>query len=181
MPKHTTLIDATIDRLDTNLIRVDAGDKRVQLYRLTMQDRCYFVAANDVDVQAFEQIALLQPGMPVRACVFGDRGRRRIAWIRGSELSISPYDASGRRKRNLSLLTWASCVFMLSMLMCISAFRSGWALVVALTLFVNIVSLLGTLVALTGLSEWVLRPQRREAQEMWQREPSRFTFERSNA
>ncbi|RQZ19877.1 hypothetical protein DIE15_04655 [Burkholderia sp. Bp9031] len=181
MRNHTTLIDARIDRIDTNLIRVKTDIKQVPLYRLTMQDVCYFIAAGDVDAEAFKQVDRLKPGMAVRACVFDDRGRRRIAWIRSHDLAIAPYDAFAQKDRNLSLLTWASCVFILSLLIGGAAFKSGWALVLALTVFASIISMLGTLLAIAGLSEWVFRPQRREAREQWQCQPSRFTIERSNA
>ena len=180
MRNHTTVIESTIDRIDTNLIRIVANTNQVPLYRLTMQDTCYFIAAGDVDAEAFKQIDRLQPGMPVSACIFDDHGRRRIAWIVSNDLAIPPYDALAQKEHNLSLLTWASCVFVLSLLIGSAAFNGGWALVFALTVFVSIISLLGTLIAIGGLSELVFRPQRREAQEKWQCQPPRLTFERSN-
>ena len=180
MRHHTTVIESTIDRIDTNLIRVTADNKKVPLYRLTMQGACYFISAYDIDAEAFKQIDQLKPGMAVRACIFDDRGRRRIAWIRSNDLAIAPYDAFGQKNSNLSLLTWATCIFMLSLLIGAAAFKLGWALVVALTLFVTIVSLLGTLLAIAGLSELALQPQRREAHERWQLEPVGFTAERSS-
>lgn len=69
---------------------------------------------------------------------------------------------------------------MLSLLIGAAAFKAGWALVVALAVLVSIVSLLGTLLAIAGLSERVFRPQRREAQEKWRDEPAGFMAERSN-
>ncbi|MBY4869087.1 hypothetical protein DIE14_04555 [Burkholderia sp. Bp9017] len=181
MSSHTTVIESTIDRIDTNLVRIGVGVSKVPLYRVTMQGICYFLCADDVDADAFKQADLLKPGMAVRTCVFDDHGRRRIAWIACNDLTIPPYDALAQKERNLSLLTWASCIFMLSLLVGGAALKAGWALVVALTLFVGIVSMLGTLLAIAGLSERVFRPQRREAQEKWQGQPSRFTAERSNA
>ena len=181
MSSHTTVIESTIDRIDTNLVRIAIDIKKVPLYRVTMQDVCYFLCAEDIDADAFKQVDLLKPGMAVRACVFDDHGRRRIAWIASNDLTIRPYDALAQKERNLSLLTWASCVFVLSLLIGSAAFKAGWALVVALTVFVGIISLLGTLLSIGGLSERVFRPQRREAQEKWQCQPSSFAFERSNA
>ncbi len=180
MPNHTTLIDATIDRIDTNLIRVASDSKKVPLYRLTMQGTCYFIAADDIDAEAFKQIDRLKPGMAVRACVFDDRGRRSIAWIKGNDVAIAPYNVFRQKSSNVSLLIWASCIFMLSLLIDGAAFKSGWAFVGAVTLVVGIISLLGTLLAIAGLSELVFRPQRREAQEKWQYEPAGFTAEMSN-
>ncbi|MEB4635494.1 hypothetical protein [Burkholderia contaminans] len=180
MPNHITLIDATIDRIDTNLIRVASDIKKVSLYRLTMQGACYFIAADDIDAEAFKQIDRLKPGMAVRACVFDDRGRRSIAWIKGNDVAIAPYNVFRQKSSNVSLLIWASCIFMLSLLIDGAAFKSGWAFVGAVTLVVGIISLLGTLLAIAGLSELVFRPQRREAQEKWQYEPASFTAERSN-
>ncbi|CAI8693704.1 hypothetical protein BTK96_000268 [Burkholderia pyrrocinia] len=181
MRNHTTLIEATIDRIDTNLIRVEADIKKVPLYRLTMRGACYFIAAGDIDAEAFKQIDQLKPGTAVRACVFEDRGRHRIAWIRSTDLAIAPYDALGQKDSNLSLLTWASIIFMLSLLVGAAAFKSSWAFVCALALLVSIISLLGTLLAIAGLSDLVFQPQRREAQEKWQYEPASFTMERSHA
>lgn len=181
MPNHTTLIEATIDRIDTNLVRVASDIKKVPLYRLTMQGACYFLSADDIDADAFKQIDQLKPGMAVRACTFDDCGRHQIAWIRSHDLAIAPYDAFRQKNSNLSLLMWASCIFMLSLLIDGAAFKSGWAFVGAVTLVVGIISLLGTLLAIAGLSELVFRPQRREAQEKWQYEPVSFTVERSNA
>ncbi len=179
MSNQTTLIEATIDRIDTNLVRVEASIAKVPLYRLTMQNVCYFIGAGDIDAAAFRQIDRLKPGMAVRACVFDDRGRHRIAWLRSGDLAIAPYDALGQKRRNLSLLAWASCLFMLSLLIGAAAFKAGWALVIALAVLVSIISLLGTLLAIAGLSERVFRPQRREAQEKWRNEPAGFKAERS--
>jgi len=181
MRNHTTLIESTIDRIDTNLIRIEADIKKVPLYRLTMQDACYFIAAYDIDAEAFKQVDQLKPGMAVRACIFDDRGRRRIAWIRSDDVAIAPYDAFSQRNSNLSLLTWASCIFILSLLIGAAIFKQGWALVGAINVFVSIISMLGTLLAIAGLSELAFQPQRREAYEKWQSEPARFTAERSNA
>lgn len=180
MSSHTTVIESTINRIDTNLVRIAVDNKKVPIYRVTMQDACYFLCADDIDADAFKQVDLLKPGMAVRACVFDDHGRRRIAWITSNDLTIQPYDALAQKERNLSLLTWASCVFALSLLIGSAAFKSGWALVLALTMFVSIISMLGTLLSIAGLSELVFRPQRREAQEKWQCQPRRVTFERSN-
>lgn len=181
MPNHTTLIEATIDRIDTNLVRIAADIEKVPLYRLTMQGTCYFIAADDIDAEAFKKIDQLKAGMAVRACTFDDRGRHRIAWIRSNAVAIAPYDAFRQKSSNVSLLTWASCIFMLSLLIGGAAFKSGWAFVGAVSVVVGIISLLGTLLAIAGLSELVFRPQRREAQEKWQYEPARFTVERSTA
>ncbi|CAB3752670.1 hypothetical protein B7G54_20375 [Burkholderia puraquae] len=181
MPNHTTLIEATIDRIDTNLIRVASDLKKVPLYRVTMQGVCYFIAAGDIDAEAFKQIDQLKPGMAVRACIFNDRGRHQIAWIRSHDLAIAPYDAFRQKNSNQSLLMWASCIFMLSLLIDGAAFKSGWAFVGAVALVVGIISLLGSLLAIAGLSELVFRPQRREAQQKWQCEPAGFAVERSNA
>lgn len=180
MPNHTTLIEATIDRIDTNLVRIAPDIKKVPLYRLTMQDACYFIAADDIDAEAFKQIDRLKPGMAVRACIFNDRGRHCIAWIKGNDVAIAPYDAFRQKSSNVTLLTWASCIFMLSLLIDGAAFKSGWAFVGAVSMVIGIISLLGTLLAIAGLSELVFRPQRREAQEKWQYEPAGFAVERSN-
>ncbi|WP_175976831.1 hypothetical protein [Burkholderia sp. BCC1047] len=179
MRNHTTLIESTIDRIDTNLIRIEADIKKVPLYRVTMQDACYFIAAGDVDAEAFKQIDQLKPGMAVRACVFEDRGRRAIAWIRSNDVAIAPYDALAQKQRNVSLLTWTSCMLVLSLAIGAAAFDSHWGLIVPLALFVSIVSVLGGLLALAGLSDLIFKPQRREAQQKWQYEPTRFTMERS--
>ncbi|KVF22657.1 hypothetical protein [Burkholderia cepacia] len=180
MPNHTTLIESTIDRIDTNLVRIAADIGKAPLYRLTMQNACYFIAADDFDAEAFKQIDRLKPGMAVRACIFNDRGRHRIAWLRSSDLAIAPYDALGQRDGNLTLLTRASIVFVLSLLIGAAVFRSGWAFVGALALLASIISLLGILLAIAGLSDLTFRPQRREAQEKWRYEPAGFTMERSN-
>lgn len=180
MPNHTTLIESTIDRVETNLVRLAADGKKVPLYRVTMQDVCYVLSDDDLDADAFKQIDRLKPGMAVRACIFNDRGRRRITWIRSNDLAIAPYDAFGQKRSNLSLLTWASCIFMSSLLIGAAAFKAGWTLVAAMTLLVSIISLLGMLLAIAGLCELAFRPQRREAQEKWQGEPAGFTLERSN-
>ncbi|VWD15036.1 hypothetical protein BLA39750_03491 [Burkholderia lata] len=181
MPNHTTLIEATIDRIDANLVRVAANVEKVPLYRLTMQDVCYFISADDIDAEAFKKIDQLKPGMAVRACTFDDHGRQCIAWIRSHDVALAPYDAFRQKSSNVSLLTWASCIFMLSLLIAAAAFKSGWAFVSAASVVVSIISLLGTLLAIAGLTELVVRPQRREAQEKWQYEPVSFTMERSNA
>ncbi|VWC20085.1 hypothetical protein BLA13014_05673 [Burkholderia aenigmatica] len=181
MPNHTTLIEATIDRIDANLVRVAADIEKVPLYRLTMQDVCYFIAADDIDAEAFKKIDQLKPGMAVRACTFDDRGRHRIAWIRSNDVALAPYDAFRQKSSNVSLLTWASCIFMLSLLIAAAAFKSGWTFVSAASVVVSIISLLGALLAIAGLSERAFRPQRREAQEKWQCEPASFAVERINA
>ncbi|AOR71970.1 hypothetical protein BBJ41_31645 [Burkholderia stabilis] len=181
MPNHTTLIESTIDRIDTNLVRIATDIEKVPLYRLTMQGACYFIAADDIDAEAFKQIDRLKPGMAVHACTFDDRGRRRIAWIRSNDLAIAPYDALKQKDRNLSLLAWASIILMLSLLIGAAAFKSAWAFVTALAVVASIISLLGTLLAIAGLSDLMFQPQRREAQEKWQYEPASFTAQRSNA
>ncbi|KGB91774.1 MULTISPECIES: hypothetical protein [Burkholderia] len=180
MRNHTTLIESTIDRIDTNLIRIEADIKKVPFYRLTIQDTCYFIAASDVDAEAFKRIDQLKPGMAVRACVFEDRGRRGIAWIRSSDVAIAPYDALAQKQRDVSLLTWTSCMFVLSLAIGAAAFNANWALIGVLAVFVSIVSVLGGLLALAGLSDLILKPQRREAQQKWQYESTGFTVERSS-
>ncbi|RQV05369.1 hypothetical protein DF047_21210 [Burkholderia cenocepacia] len=180
MPNRTTLIEATIDRVDTNLIRVKADVRKHPPYRLTMQNICYFVTANDVDEEAFKQIEKLRPGMSVRACTFEHRGRRRIAWIRSGSLAIAPYDVRAQKRRNLSLLAWASCLVALSLGTAAAALHSGWAFTSALATVVAIVGLVGNLVAIGGLSDLIFQPQRREAQDCWPGEPSGFSAERSN-
>lgn len=180
MPIHTTLVESTIDRIDTNLVRIEADIRKAPLYRVTMQNVCYFIAAHDIDTEAFKQVDQLKPGMAVRACIFDGRGRRRIAWIRSNDVVIAPYDTLSQRSRDLSLLTWALCIFVLSLLIGAAAVKLGWALVGAMTLVVSIISLLGTLLAIAGLSELVFQPQRHEAHERWQSELARFTAERSN-
>ncbi|WP_446900621.1 hypothetical protein [Burkholderia sp. YIM B11467] len=179
MPNRTTLIEATIDRVDTNLIRVKADVRNSPSYRVTMQNVCYFVTANDVDEDAFKQIEQLKPGMPVRACTFEHRGRRRIAWIRSDKLAIAPYDVVAQTRRNLSLLAWASCLLVLSFGLAAAALHSGWAFVSALATFAGIVTLMGTLLAIAGLSDLIFQPQRREAQQSWPGAPSGFDVERS--
>ncbi|WP_338641102.1 hypothetical protein [Burkholderia pyrrocinia] len=181
MPNRTTLIEARIDRVDTNLIRVKADVRKTLSYRLMMQNVCYFVTASDVDTEAFKQIEKLRPGMPVRACTFEHRGRRRIAWIRSGNLAIAPYDAIAQKQRNLTLLTWASCLLVLSLGIAAAALHSGWAFTSALATVVAIVSLVGSLLAIGGLSDLIVQPQRREAQDRWQCEPSGFDVERSNS
>jgi len=180
MPNRTTLIEATIDRVDTNLIRFKSDVRKAPPYRLTMQSVCYFVTASDVDAEAFKQIGKLKPGMSVRACTFEHRGRRRIAWIRSGNLAIAPHDVLAQKQRNLSLLAWASCLLVLSLGIAAAALHSGWAFVSALATVVAIVSLVGSLLAIGGLSDLIFQPQRREAQDSWRCEPSGFDVERSS-
>ncbi|WP_230469071.1 MULTISPECIES: hypothetical protein [Burkholderia] len=179
MPNRTTLIEATIDRVDTNLVRVKADVRKTPSYRLTMQNVCYFVTANDLDPEAFKQIGQLRPGMSVRACTFEHRGRRRIAWIRSGNLAIAPYDVIAQKRRNLTLLAWASCLLVLSLGIAAAALHSGWAFVSALSTVAAIVSLTGSLLAVGGLSDLIFQPQRREAQDSWSCEPSGFDGARS--
>ncbi|QVN22473.1 hypothetical protein JYG32_24315 [Burkholderia pyrrocinia] len=180
MSNRTTLIEATIDRVDTNLVRFKADVRKTPPYRLTMQNVCYFVTASDVDAEAFKLIEKLRPGMSVRACTFAHRGRRRIAWIRSGNLAIAPYDVLAQKRRNLSLLAWASCLLVLSLGIAAAALHSGWAFVSALATVVAIVSLTGSLLAIGGLSDLIFQPQRREAQDSWLCEPSGFDVERSS-
>ncbi|KVH12718.1 hypothetical protein WS84_04490 [Burkholderia anthina] len=179
MPNRTTLIEATIDRVDTNLIRVKADVRKNPPYRLTMQNVCYFVTASDVDEEAFKQIEKLRPGMSVRACTFEHRGRRRIAWIRSGNLAIAPYDVRAQKRRNLSLLAWSSCLLVLSLGIAAAALHSGWAFTSAMATVVATVGLVGNVVAIGGLSDLIFQPQRREAQDGWLGEPSGFSAERS--
>ncbi|AXF24243.1 hypothetical protein CUJ89_28430 [Burkholderia pyrrocinia] len=180
MPNRTNLIEATIDRVDTNLIRVKADVRNTPPYRLTMQNVCYFVTASDVDAEAFKQIGQLRPGMSARACIFEHRGRRRIAWIRSGNLAVAPYDAVAQKRRNLSLLAWASCLLVLSLGIAAAALHSGWAFVSALSTVAAIISLVGNLLAIGGLSDLIFQPQRREAQDSWSCEPSGLDMERSS-
>ncbi|CAE6763681.1 hypothetical protein [Paraburkholderia haematera] len=146
MIKHnTTLIDTTIDRVDSSLILTRADDKKARLFRLTMQNVCYFAASGDIDAEAFEQIDQLQPGMNVRACVFEDRGRHKIAWIRSADHAIAPYDALAQKRGNLTLLPRALGPLVLSL----AALAIPSSFIMALAVFVIFVSLIGCLIAIS--------------------------------
>ncbi|MFM0289155.1 hypothetical protein [Paraburkholderia megapolitana] len=176
MTKHnTTLIDATIDSVDTSLILTRADDKKIRLYRLTLQNICYFAASGDIDAEAFEQIGQLQRGMDVRVCTFEDRGRRKIAWIRSADHAIAPYDALAQKRRNLNLLLISLGVLALSL----AALKIPSSIIVALAVFVAIISFLGCFISIGGLTE-LLRTPRLEVQEIWLREPSSFDMGRSS-
>lgn len=75
MTKSTVLIEATVDRVDTKLVRAHS-DREPTLYRLSLQNDCYFVDLDDVDRNSFERVTRLKPGMKLTACVFEDRENR---------------------------------------------------------------------------------------------------------
>lgn len=176
MTKHNiTLIDAAIDSVDTSLILSRGDDKKVKLYRLTLKSVCYFAASGDIDTEAFERVGQLQHGMNVRVCTFEDRGRRKIAWIRSADHAICPYDALAQRRRNLNLLLISLGLLVLSLV----ALKIPSSIVVALAVFVTVISLLGCFISIGGLTELVRTP-RLEVQEAWLHEPSSFDMERNN-
>lgn len=171
----TTLIDTTFERIETDLVRSRAAQKTVQLYRLMTGDGCYFAARRDMDRDDFNHIEALQPGTPVRICVFEQRGRRNIAWIRSVERSIPPYDVLAQRQSNLKLLP--ICLGLLAV--CLGVMGVQASLIAVLAIFVAIISFLGCLLAIGGLI-YSLNPVRLEAQERWQSEPYRFVVEGSD-
>lgn len=172
--QRTTLIDTTLERIETNLIRRRAGQKTAQLYRVTTGEGCYFAARADMDREDFDRIEALQPGtrVRVRVCVFERRGRRHIAWIRSSGRSIAPYDVLGQRQANFKLLPISLGI----LAVCLGAMGIPVALIAVLAIFVGIIGFLGCLVAIGGFID-SLNPIRVEAQERWQGEPYRFVVE----
>ncbi len=173
--QKTTLIDATLERIEANLILSRADEKTIELYRVTMGDGCYFAARGDLDREAFEHIGQLQPGTAMRVCVFEQRGRRHIAWIRSQERSLPPYDLLAQRRRNLTLLPISLGLLVGS----VAALSIPASLIEVLALLGAIFSFLGCAIAIGGLCS-SLNPVRTEAQERWQREPYRFVAEGSD-
>jgi len=166
--QKTTLIDTTLERIETNLIHRRTDKEAVELYRLTMHDGCYFAARSDIDPEGFERIERLRPGAIVRICAFEQGGRRQIAWIRSVEWGIPPYDLLGQRQRNLTLLPVSLCLLVASL----AALGIHASLVTGLAILVVIVSLLGGVIAVVGLIA-SLNPARVEAQKRWRSEPYR--------
>lgn len=64
--QRTKLIDTTLQRIETNLVRRRASQKAAQLYRVTTGEGCYFAARADMDREDFDCIAELEPGTGVR-------------------------------------------------------------------------------------------------------------------
>jgi hypothetical protein len=170
--QRTKLIDTTLERIETNLVRRRASQKAAQLYRVTTGEGCYFAARADMDREDFDCIEELEPGTRVRVCVFERRGRRHIAWIRSLGRSIPPYDVLGQRQRNFKSLPISLGILAI----CLGAIGIRVALIAMLAIFVGIVSFLGCLVAIGGFID-SLNPIRVEAQERWQSEPYRFVVE----
>ena len=171
----TTLIDTTLERIEANLVLSRADEKTVELYRVTTRDGCYFAARGDLDREAFQHIEQLQPGMAVRVCAFDERGRRHIAWMRGIERSLPPYDLLGQRQRNLTLLPISLALLSLSVV----AVGIPASTITFLALLIAIISLFGCAIAIGGLIS-SLNPARIEAQERWQSEPYRSVAQGSD-
>jgi hypothetical protein len=113
MIERTALIDATIDRIDTDLVCAQAG-RAPTLYRLTMQDICYFIDANDVASDSFKLVTQLSSGVSVRVCVIEERGRRKVAWLTGAAIAIAPREVFGEMRLSTKVLAVALCMLALT-------------------------------------------------------------------
>lgn len=183
MSERPVLIEATIDRVDTDLVSAEAG-RDPQLVRILMQDRYYFVDARDVGQGALKAAAALPAGLAVTACVGVRQGRANIFWLKGARpveskdkgrakdrlesVAIAPSDVHGQARRSFKTLSICVCVMAVALLVMAMTGLQGSAVLMVLSILAAIISFVVGALCTVGLIE-ALDPMRRAAQSSWSR------------